>query len=80
MFGADFDDARENAERLADEAGYRYVHSGNEPHLIAGVGTETLGWIEVFAAFAFARLLETIPLTPSGVGFVETGAVAALIV
>jgi uncharacterized membrane protein YbhN (UPF0104 family) len=44
-----------------------------------GLGTESLGWIEVFAAFAFARLLETIPLTPSGVGFVETGAVAALI-
>jgi uncharacterized membrane protein YbhN (UPF0104 family) len=44
-----------------------------------GIGTEELGWVEVFAAFAFARLLETIPLTPSGVGFVETGAVAALI-
>lgn len=44
-----------------------------------GQGAESLGWIEVFAAFAFARLLETIPLTPSGVGFVETGAVAALI-
>jgi uncharacterized membrane protein YbhN (UPF0104 family) len=44
-----------------------------------GAGTESLGWIEVFAAFSFARLLETIPLTPSGVGFVETGAVAALI-
>ncbi len=44
-----------------------------------GDGTESLGWIEVFAAFSFARLLETIPLTPSGVGFVETGAVAALI-
>ena len=44
-----------------------------------GLGTESLGWIEIFAAFAFARLLETIPLTPSGVGFVETGAVAALI-
>ncbi len=44
-----------------------------------GVGVESLGWIEVFAAFAFARLLETIPITPSGVGFVETGAVAALI-
>ena len=34
---------------------------------------------DVFAAFAFARLLETIPLTPSGVGFVEAGAAAALI-
>ena len=44
-----------------------------------GEGAESLGWIEVFAAFSFARLLETIPLTPSGVGFVETGAVAALI-
>lgn len=44
-----------------------------------GIGTTKLGWIEVLAAFSFARLLETIPLTPSGVGFVETGAVAALI-
>ena len=40
--GADFDDARENAERLAAEHGYRYVHSANEPDLIAGVATETL--------------------------------------
>jgi threonine dehydratase len=40
--GADFDEARENAERLAAEDGYRYVHSGNEPDLIAGVATETL--------------------------------------
>ena len=44
-----------------------------------GIDTAQLGWVEVFAAFAFARLLETIPLTPSGVGFVEAGAVAALI-
>lgn len=36
-------------------------------------------WAEVFAAFAFARLLETVPLTPSGVGFVEVGAASALI-
>jgi threonine dehydratase len=40
--GADFDEARENAERLAAQHGYRYVHSGNEPDLIAGVATETL--------------------------------------
>ena len=40
--GRDFDDAREHAESLAREHGYRYVHSGNEPHLIAGVGTHTL--------------------------------------
>ena len=44
-----------------------------------GLDTHELGWIEVFAAFAFARLLEAIPLTPSGVGFVETGAAATLI-
>jgi threonine dehydratase len=44
--GARFDDARENAERLANEHGYRYVHSGNEPHLIAGVATETLEIVE----------------------------------
>ena len=44
--GADFDEARENAERLAAEHGYRYVHSGNEPHLIAGVATETLEILE----------------------------------
>ena len=40
--GVDFDEARENAERLAAEHGFRYVHSGNEPHLVAGVATETL--------------------------------------
>ena len=34
-----FDEARERCEQLAAEHGYRYVHSGNEPHLIAGVGT-----------------------------------------
>jgi threonine dehydratase len=44
--GRDFDDAREHCERLADEHGYRYVHSGNEPHLIAGVATETLEILE----------------------------------
>ena len=44
--GAKFDDARENAERLAAEHGYRYVHSGNEPHLIAGVATQTLEIVE----------------------------------
>lgn len=37
--GEDFDDAREHCEKLAAEHGYRYIHSGNEPHLIAGVAT-----------------------------------------
>lgn len=37
--GRDFDEAREESERLAKEHGYRYVHSANEPQLLAGVGT-----------------------------------------
>jgi threonine dehydratase len=44
--GRDFDDAREHCEQLASERGYRYVHSGNEPLLIAGVATETLEILE----------------------------------
>ena len=44
--GRDFDEAREHCERLAAEHGYRYIHSGDEPHLIAGVGTHTLEIIE----------------------------------
>ena len=43
--GTDFDEAREACERRAAETGARYVHSANEPHLIAGVGTYAL---EVF--------------------------------
>jgi threonine dehydratase len=44
--GVDFDEAREHSERLAMAHGYRYVHSGDEPLLIAGVGTETLEILE----------------------------------
>jgi threonine dehydratase len=44
--GRDFDDARLNAERIAREKGLRYVHSVNEPHLIAGVGTVALEILE----------------------------------
>jgi threonine dehydratase len=44
--GRDFDEAREHCEQLAEERGLRYVHSGNEPLLIAGVGTETLEILE----------------------------------
>jgi threonine dehydratase len=46
VYGDDFDDAREHCEALAAEHGYRYVHSGNEPLLIAGVATETLEILE----------------------------------
>src|SRR5512134_364386 len=34
--GNDFDEARLECERVAREEGYRYVHSANEPELIAG--------------------------------------------
>jgi threonine dehydratase len=44
--GSDFDDAREHCEQLARERGWRYVHSANEPLLIAGVATETLEILE----------------------------------
>ena len=37
--GRDFDEARERVEALAAREGLRYVHSANEPLLIAGVGT-----------------------------------------
>ena len=46
LTGNDFDDAREHCEALAREHGYRYVHSGNEPDLIAGVGTHTFELLE----------------------------------
>jgi threonine dehydratase len=44
-FGRDFDEARERVEQLQHERGLRYVHSANEPMLLAGVGTYAL---EVF--------------------------------
>jgi len=40
--GRDFDEAREHCAELAAIHGYRYVHSGDEPDLIAGVGTIAL--------------------------------------
>ena len=44
--GATFDKARLHCETLAQEHGYRYIHSGNEPLLIAGVATEVLEMLE----------------------------------
>jgi threonine dehydratase len=44
--GRDFDEARLHCEQLAAEGGHRYVHSGDEPLLIAGVATETLEIVE----------------------------------
>src|SRR3954467_11331807 len=46
-FGRDFDEARERVEQLQHERKLRYVHSANEPLLIAGVATYAL---EIFDA------------------------------
>ncbi len=42
LHGKDFDEAREWVEAEAKAKGYRYIHSANEPFLIAGVGTAAL--------------------------------------
>jgi uncharacterized protein (TIRG00374 family) len=46
-----------------------------------GVSNDEVGWAEVLAVFAFARLATAIPFTPGGLGFVEgvlfTGLVGA---
>ncbi|HLG14016.1 MAG TPA: threonine/serine dehydratase [Blastocatellia bacterium] len=44
--GAQFDEARLHCESLARRHGYRYIHSGDEPLLIAGVATEALEMLE----------------------------------
>jgi threonine dehydratase len=60
-FGRDFDEARERVEQLQQERGLRYVHSANEPLLIAGVGTYAL---EIFEACPDADVI----LVPIGGG------------
>jgi threonine dehydratase len=44
--GRDYDASREFVEQLARKEGYRYVSSGNEPLLIAGVATVALEMLE----------------------------------
>src|SRR6266542_1794159 len=60
-FGRDFDEAREKVEQLHHDRGLRYVHSANEPHLIAGVGTYGL---EIFDELSDPDVL----LVPVGLG------------
>ena len=50
LHGRDFDEAREEVERVARDEGRRYVHSANEPLLIAGVGTMGLEIIDELPA------------------------------
>ena len=68
--GRDFDDAREYCEKQAAERGFRYIHSGNEPALIAGVATYTLEILE-------ARPDTEVIIVPVGGG---SGAAGACIV
>jgi len=45
-YGRDYDEARLRVEELVPREGWRYIHSANEPHLIAGVGTYALEMLE----------------------------------
>jgi uncharacterized protein (TIRG00374 family) len=45
---------------------------------VLGVSEDEVGWAQVLAIFAFARLLTAIPLTPGGVGVVELALIAGL--
>jgi threonine dehydratase len=44
--GRDFDEAREHTEEIVAAQGLRYIHSANEPRLIAGVATAALELFE----------------------------------
>ncbi len=44
--GKDFDAAKAHCEQMAHEQGLRYISSGDEPDLIAGVGTSILEILE----------------------------------
>ena len=44
--GKDFDAAKAHCEQMAQEQGLRYISSGDEPDLIAGVGTSVLEILE----------------------------------
>jgi uncharacterized protein (TIRG00374 family) len=43
-----------------------------------GVSDDEVGWAEVLAVFAFARLLTAIPLTPGGLGVIEIALIGGL--
>ena len=64
--GRDFDEARERVEEIYAARGLRYVHSANEPLLIAGVGTLAL---EIFEELPDVDVI----LTPIGGGSGASG-------
>jgi uncharacterized protein (TIRG00374 family) len=43
-----------------------------------GVSDDEVGWAQVLATFAFARLLTAIPLTPGGVGIIELALISGI--
>jgi uncharacterized protein (TIRG00374 family) len=45
---------------------------------LTGVSEGSVGWAEVLAVFAFARLVTAIPITPGGVGVVELALITGL--
>jgi uncharacterized protein (TIRG00374 family) len=45
---------------------------------VTGVSAHDVGWAQVLAVFAFARLLTAIPLTPGGAGVVELALIEGL--
>jgi threonine dehydratase len=59
--GSDFDEARSHCEAIRHREGLRYVHSADEPDLIAGVGTYAL---EIFDELPEPDVL----LVPVGLG------------
>ena len=66
LYGRDFDEARQACERAAAEDGYRYIHSANEPQLIAGVGTIGL---EIFEDLSDVDVI----IAPAGGGSCASG-------
>jgi threonine dehydratase len=65
-YGRDFDEARERVEQIYESRGFRYIHSANEPLLIAGVGTLAL---EIFDDLPDVDVI----LTPIGGGSGASG-------
>jgi threonine dehydratase len=66
LHGRDFDEARLETERVAREEGFRYVHSANEPQLLAGVGIIGL---EIFEDLADVDVI----IAPAGGGSCAAG-------
>jgi threonine dehydratase len=66
LHGRDFDEARQECERVASAADLRYVHSANEPKLISGVGTMGL---EIFEDLPDVDVI----IAPAGGGSCASG-------